>query len=267
MTVKILTGFFILFFTVPLVVDAQKRDKKNPYAGYWEQQEKQEQFDKIAKEGLQLFQEHKFELAKKKYQEALKIIPTDQRTIAKIRDIDLLIEKQKNEDARAINHSNKVKKDTTFPSEVPDTLILYLTEPKKIEKDSTKPRQEEIPKAEIPEEKIRQRKDTVETKTVQKSKPVKPTKVKPKQVEKENSKPYKNSENYRKYLATLYNQGWTEEEYEEGSKKIKKRVYVSKQHGDEYLQVTHHYGAVYYFKNGQSISYATWIAETEKSAD
>lgn len=72
-----------------------QRKKKNPYEGYWEQQEKQEQFDKIAKEALVLFQAKKYENAKNKYSAALKIIPTDQRVIAKIRDIDLLIEKQK----------------------------------------------------------------------------------------------------------------------------------------------------------------------------
>ena len=32
----------------------------------------------------------------------------------------------------------------------------------------------------------------------------------------------------------------------------------------EYQQVTHHYGAVFYFKNGLSITYGTWVNETKE---
>lgn len=258
-----------------LVIDGfgQKKRKKNPYVDYWEQQEKQEQFDKIAKQGHELFQAKDYEAAKNKYEEALTIIPTDQRTIAKVRDINLLIEKQKIQREKAATSikytmqpvvESPITKDTTTANvEVPDTLTLYLNEERLVETpkgDTTKPivlKKEEITKIET---------DPFQKKTAEPKQIVKkPIKKEPE--EKMNAQPYKNSENYRKYLATIHKAGWTEEQYKEGKKEITKRVYVKEKHGDEYLMVKHHYGAVYYFKNGESISYMTWVAETEKSAN
>ncbi len=235
-----------------------QRKKKNPYEDYWEQQEKQEKFDKVAKEAHILFQDKKFEQAKIKYQNALNIIPTDQRAIAKIRDINLLLEKQRQAkiEEKAVFQKNS---ETEIQQEVPDTLTLYLTEPKHSEsqtKDSVpasfpKPKNELIVKP------------VTKTSSVASKKPV-PKKVIPPKIEQ--TKPYKNSENYRKDLATIYKTGWTEEKYNEGKKEITKRVFVLEEYGEEYLMVKHHYGAVYYFKNGASISYTTWIAETEKKS-
>lgn len=249
--------FACLTFIFALTMDGySQKKKKNPYEGYWEQQEKQEQFDLIAKEAHLLFQNKKFEKAKVKYQEALKIIPKDQRAIAKVRDINLLLEKQR--------QANLEKKDTTtnqpkaeIQNEVPDTLTLFLSKPKSSEKTkrdtapkvkSATPKNTGIPPSK--NEKIATQKSVTHKKTPSK---------------KETPKPYKNTENYRKYLATLYPQGWTEEKYKEGNKEITKRVFVNEKYGEEYLLVKHHYGAVYYFKNGSSISYATWVAETEKT--
>ena len=235
-----------------------QRKKKNPYEGYWEQQEKQEKFDKVAKEAHTLFQNKKFEQAKIKYQDALNIIPTDQRAIAKIRDINLLLEKQKQakiKEKPIIKHDSK----TEIHQEVPDTLTLYLTEPKppKISTKDSVPTSIPKPKNELIV------KPVIKTPKVVSKKPVPKKVVPPKD---ELTKPYKNSENYRKYLATIYKTGWTEEKYNEGKKEITKRIFVLEKYGEEYLMVKHHYGAVYYFKNGASISYATWIAETEKKS-
>ncbi|MFT6138749.1 MAG: hypothetical protein ACJAUJ_001845 [Salibacteraceae bacterium] len=233
-----------------------QRKKKNPYEGYWEQQEKQEQFDKVAKEAHLLFQDKKFIQAKNRYQAALNIIPTDQRVIAKIRDINLLLEKRKQskiqETVEIEDHS-----DTIHQQELPDTLTLYLIETKspEVQTEDTFPGSVPATTIELIE------KPVIKTPKVAPKKPVPKKAIQPKT---KNTKPTKNTENYRKHLATKYKSGWTEEKYNEGKKEIIKRVFVQEKYGEEYLMVKHHYGAVYYFKNGASISYATWIAETEK---
>jgi len=109
-----------------------QRKKKNPYEGYWEQQEKQEQFDKIAKEALVLFQAKKYENAKNKYSAALKIIPTDQRVIAKIRDIDLLIEKQKHAQMQqqSFTPEHTIEESKEEEEEEEEEPLLDLSDPK-----------------------------------------------------------------------------------------------------------------------------------------
>ena len=54
MKLKLILGCLILLMVVSIDGFSQRK-KKSPYEGYWEQQEKQEQFDKIAKEALVLF--------------------------------------------------------------------------------------------------------------------------------------------------------------------------------------------------------------------
>ena len=264
MKLKLILGCLILLMVVSIDGFGQRK-KKNPYEGYWEQQEKQEQFDKIAKEALVLFQAKNYENAKNKYSAALKIIPTDQRVIAKIRDIDLLIEKQKHaqmqQQSFTPEHTIEESKEEE-EEEVPDTLTLYLNTPIQTEAETTDTSDALAPvinskPTDKPVEKVP---EIVPKKPVAKKVTTPPT---PK---KENPKPYKNTDNYRKYLATIYKAGWTEEKYTEGKKEIIKRVFVQEKYGEEYLSVKHHYGAVYYFKNGASISYATWVAETEKEA-
>lgn len=246
------TALFMVFQLDAL----SQRKKKNPYEGYWEQQEKQEQFDKVAKEAHLLFQDKKFIQAKNRYQAALNIIPTDQRVIAKIRDINLLLEKRKQskiqETVEIEDHS-----DTIHQQELPDTLTLYLIETKspEVQTEDTFPGSVPAKIIELIE------KPVIKTPKVAPKKPMPKKAIQPKT---KNTKPTKNTENYRKHLATKYKSGWTEEKYNEGKKEIIKRVFVQEKYGEEYLMVKHHYGAVYYFKNGASISYATWIAETEK---
>lgn len=246
------TALFMVFQLDAL----SQRKKKNPYEGYWEQQEKQEQFDKVAKEAHLLFQDKKFTQAKNRYQAALNIIPTDQRVIAKIRDINLLLEKRKQS---KIQEKVEIEdySDTIHQQELPDTLTLYLIETKspEVQTEDTFP-------GSVPAKAIELiQKPVIKTPKVAPEKPVPKKAIQPKTM---NTKPTKNTENYRKHLATKYKSGWTEEKYNEGKKEIIKRVFVQEKYGEEYLMVKHHYGAVYYFKNGASISYATWIAETEK---
>ncbi len=268
---------FLLIVIFPALLFGQKKSKKNPYAGYWEQQEKQEQFDKIAEEGHKLFQAKKYEEAKTKYNEALKVLPTDQRIIAKVRDINLLLEKRKAQKIDPINHE-----------EIPDTLTLYLNDIVSVQErpaldtvqksvmpfnetklDTSKEKRQVVSKnskedSEAELKSIKKKSDTANTVKSKLEKPVIANKPNQEKAARPNPQPFKNTDNYRKYLATLHEQGWTEEAYEEGNKKVLKRVFIQGEYGEEYLKITHHYGAIFYFKNGESISYATWIAETEK---
>ena len=59
-----------------------------------------------------------------------------------------------------------------------------------------------------------------------------------------------------------YNQGVTEETYDEGSNKVVKRTVVIGNRVDEYKMVVTNHGS-YYFKNGSSITKSTWNASTE----
>ncbi len=66
-------------------------------------------------------------------------------------------------------------------------------------------------------------------------------------------------------LASQYQQGVTEETYEEGNSKVVKRVVVDGNKADEYKMVVSKSGT-YYFKNGYSITKTTWKIDTETKA-
>ncbi len=66
---------------------------------------------------------------------------------------------------------------------------------------------------------------------------------------------------FRTQLAENYPQGVTEESSTQGNKVIITRIVVKGNRGDEYKKVVDKAGS-YYFKNGQSISKATWNRET-----
>ncbi|MBD81194.1 MAG: hypothetical protein CL840_19910 [Crocinitomicaceae bacterium] len=239
----------LLIVLISLSLQAQKKKKKVDYDEYWKQQEQLELFDKKSNEAHGYFQEGKLKLALSSYEEALKLNPDDQKTIAKIRDIKILLIKKEQaakepppvkvtEDTKAEGPTNT---DTTNnkPPIPPSKPTLDAPAAEKIVVKDTLPK-------EAPTVKAKPKK--VETKIPE------PTPA---------DKPYKNTENYRKYLATLFPEGWTEEEYTEGNKQMVKRVHIANGIGDEYLKVTHHYGAIFYFKNGLSITYGTWVSETK----
>lgn len=71
-------------------------------------------------------------------------------------------------------------------------------------------------------------------------------------------------EDFQKELAEKYPSGTTEETSVEGNKTIVKRVIVREGKGNEYKKVTHNWGGVFYFKNGDAVTERVWKAETEK---
>ena len=245
----------LTILSVSLSSIAQKKNKKGVYDEYWKQQEQLEIFELKSKEAHKLFQEGKLKLALNTYEEALKINPKDQKTIAKIRDIKILLEKKERQ-----NVSTKPADTTTVKKPIP------IEPTSSIEKEDTTNLSSPIkeannePKPEL---------DQIQAKPTKSSPPAiekKKTKAviqEEKEISKSTDKPYKNTENFRKYLATIYKEGWTEEKSEEGNKKILKRVHIYGDRGDEYQRITHHYGAIFYFKNGLSITYGTWVSETK----
>jgi hypothetical protein len=77
---------------------------------------------------------------------------------------------------------------------------------------------------------------------------------------------YSGEKDYEDYvpgsLAKQYDQGVTEETYEEGNAKVVKRIVVKGNKADEYKMVVMRSGT-YYFKNGASITKTTWNNDTE----
>lgn len=69
-------------------------------------------------------------------------------------------------------------------------------------------------------------------------------------------------ERFSMELARKYPQGLTENEYVEGNKKIMQRIIVQGNKGVEYKRITHNWGGVYYFRNGEPISQFSWNKET-----
>lgn len=246
-------SLFIKYLTFLVVLGCLKpvqAQKKSPYADYWEQEANREKFELYKKDALQHFRAGTLDSAVLKYNKALELIPGDQEVIARIRDIQLLKDKK-----AAEAQATKPKLDTAS-SEYYKTSPL--TEVQTIEvKDTFRPNTSPTP----PAEEIHpiERSAPEEISLTDKAPAAKIT-----QPAAEPERPFKNSENYKKYLATVYKSGWTEERYKESTREIVKRVFVQKDKGTEYLKVTHHYGAVFYFRNGESISKSSWISETGK---
>ena len=244
---------FIFFITLH---GYGQKNKKSPYEDYWKQEELKEQFEVKRKEAYKLFQEKEYVKSKQTYEAALLIIPDDQKVLARVRDLDLLIEKEralKNQPS-ASPDSVQAEKEVVKELVVEEKTVEEVTV--KTDKPFEKPKTEIQPPSETPITVITKTDSVIHPKD--QKQPAPSTSKEPEVVE----KPFKNSDNYRKYLATIYPIGWTEEMESKGNKEITKRILVQGNSGDEYMRVVHPY-ATYYFKNGVSISYATWVAESE----
>jgi hypothetical protein len=226
-----------------------RAQKKSPYADYWEQEEKRTHFEAHKSAALNFFRASLLDSAIARYNEALKIFPDDQEVKARLRDIQLLKVRKEAEKLGQIPSLSTPVTDTNTPLETAPNATA-------IPEDSTRTSNKDT----ITYIPLAQPKDTIPPPPAISTK----KQAAPATTITEPERPFKNSENYKKYLATIYKSGWTEEKYKEGTREIVKRVFVEGDKGDEYQQVRHQYGAVFYFKNGVSISKATWVAETGK---
>ncbi|MGB0391039.1 MAG: hypothetical protein ACPGD5_05690 [Salibacteraceae bacterium] len=243
---------FIIFLTTTGI--SQKK-KKNPYDDYWKQQEQEEKFDALIIVAHELFQVGELEKSKKKYQEALPFKPNDQETIAKIKDISILLEKRSNSiPAPQVSHQHTEIIEKTPKGLPPDSIIAQpnqTIDKRTVETTKNSVQYEDTAKQELTSTAKETQKLDVKNISFDQPKP----QVASKTIDKTNN-------NYRNILGSQYPEGWTEEIKAEKNKTSTKRVFVKGSVGDEYLMVKHHYGAIYYFKNGKSISYSTWSAET-----
>lgn len=240
---------FIFFITLH---GYGQKNKKSPYEDYWKQEELKEQFEVKRKEAYRLFQEKEYVKSKQTYEAALLIIPDDQKVLARVRDLDLLIEKERALKNQPTASADSIQTKMELVVEEKTVEEVMVNEDKALEKTKTEIQQA----SETPITSIVKTDSVIEPKV--QNHPAPSTSKEPEVVE----KPFKNSDNYRKYLATIYPSGWTEEMETKGNKEITKRILVQGNSGDEYMRVVHPY-ATYYFKNGVSISYATWVAESE----
>jgi len=70
-------------------------------------------------------------------------------------------------------------------------------------------------------------------------------------------------ERFLSELALEYPQGLTEETYNDGNKKILRRIIVHEGRADDYKKIIQPWGAIYYFKNGYSIPSHEFHRETD----
>lgn len=76
------------------------------------------------------------------------------------------------------------------------------------------------------------------------------------------TKPTQEKERYLSELALEYPEGITEETFNEGDKKIVRRILVKEGRSDDYRMVIQPWGARFYFKNDQSIPKHQFDRET-----
>ncbi|MFH2144004.1 MAG: hypothetical protein ABIJ97_16380, partial [Bacteroidota bacterium] len=78
---------------------------------------------------------------------------------------------------------------------------------------------------------------------------------------------FKTEEEKVKFLSELakkYPEGATVENYDLKGKKIKRIVVVADGIANDYREVTHDWGGVFYFKNGQNVSKQVFLVETKE---
>ncbi|MCA1762089.1 MAG: tetratricopeptide repeat protein [Cryomorphaceae bacterium] len=68
---------------------------------------------------------------------------------------------------------------------------------------------------------------------------------------------------FQKDLAEKYPNGITEKTEKQGNKTVVTRIIVANNKGNEYKKVTHDWGGVFYFKNGDAVTERVWKQETE----
>lgn len=71
------------------------------------------------------------------------------------------------------------------------------------------------------------------------------------------------AEDYQKSLAQKYPDGITEKVTSKGNKVIVERIVVADGEGNKYKKVTHSWGGIFYFKNGDAVTERVWKSETE----
>ncbi len=200
------------------------------------------------------------------YQEALKLKPDESYPKSKLTEIsNLIVQKQKKQEELKEKESQYnisiTNADNAFKNKDYPTAITYYQTALKYKPN------EEYPKQKINEcQKLLKLKNEEEQKKLaeEKQRQIEEQQQNLKQLESIN---FNNKEEVQKYLSELartYPEGVTEENYEDKSKKIKRIIVNYNGVANEYREVIHNWGGVFYFKNGQSITKTIFLTETQK---
>ncbi|MCX7955094.1 MAG: hypothetical protein N3A01_07890, partial [Bacteroidales bacterium] len=213
-----------------------------------------------------LFEKNNLTEARSKYEQALKIKPNEQYPKNKIIEIEnLLFQKQKKEQEikeREQNYKENVAKgDDSFNKKDYNAAITYYTYALNF-----KPNDQYCKNRIIESQSLlkKQKEEEEEKLALEKQKQIEEMKAKMKKLEEIDFSDKENVQKYLSELARTYPEGITEENYEDNTKKIKRIIVNKNGVANEYREVIHSWGGVYYFKNGQSISKSLFSIETKK---
>jgi hypothetical protein len=254
-----------------LAQDTKQNRASKRYQEHWKQEEKREAYEKEKNEALKLFQKKEYRLAVDKFVDAMKIYPNDQYCISRIRDIEIILATY-NQDEVLVNAEQiniiSIGDNVENADTVSFAKVVETDNYPPINEESDKPEEEVIVKIVTKEDEVKPEVQPSPEAQNQEIPQISQQYAKRSEVNTDVPKPKstvidKTSNEFREELAKKYKQGITEENYLDGSRKVTKRVLVRGQKGDEYLRITHHWGGVYYFKNGESINEQSWVSETE----
>lgn len=254
---------FGLFFLTNSDVFAQKEKKLSKrqieIQEFYRQEALKESYQKQMIIAERAFRQKKFDEAIQEYIKALEFQENDQIALSKINDIEIILSKKD-----FSNVFQTIPNNTIEIKEVPLNSNLKTTEVQKDTVALTKTISTiELNKKEVLIDSINKN----DVKKIEKEEKAILSITQPKEnyIEPSITKSIdKTSATYRKALAAKYSDDHTQEFLTENNRKIVRRILKSNGLADEYLKVSHPWGGVYYFKNGESISFQTWVAETDK---
>lgn len=207
---------------------------------------KDAEFQKTMQEGHELFMQKHYLKAIRKYEKAQERRPYNVYPKVIISDIELSMA------------------DTLVTLRAAEELELPQEKPEP-NKPETKPVQKEVKPESDPNQRIDEW-ERQERERRQKERDAREREAAEREIEKANVEGLEtlSIDDYQRELGSKFPTGVTETISKEGNKTITKRIVVKDGKGNEYKKVTHNWGGVFYFKNGEAVTERVWKQETEK---
>ena len=230
-------------------------------------QAKEESYKLLITKADQGFSAKSYESAKSNYQKALNLKPDETYPKGKITEIDnLLAQNKKKEEEQKIkvqNYQDAISKaDDLFNKKDYSSAIVGYKTASTIKSDENYPKQKIFESQNLLKEQ-----NITEQQRLEAEKQKQIEEAKNSNAKKLEEIDYTNKAVVEKFLSELaskYPEGVTEEQYEDASKKVKRVIVNQDGIANEYREVTHNWGGVYYFRNGQSISKTIFYTDTNK---
>ena len=230
-------------------------------------QAKEESYKLLITKADQGFSAKSYESAKSNYQKALNLKPDETYPKGKITEIDnLLAQNKKKEEEQKIkvqNYQDAISKaDDLFNKKDYSSAIVGYKTASTIKSDENYPKQKIFESQNLLKEQ-----NITEQQRLEAEKQKQIEEAKNSNAKKLEEIDYTNKAVVEKFLSELaskYPEGVTEEQYEDASKKVKRVIVNQDGIANEYREVTHNWGGVYYFRNGQSISKTIFYIDTNK---